>query len=101
MRIWRVVKNAMTKAGERLTILFTPTVTSSTTTSASQHSVLTDSEPRQRRGELRPWLQDFDLGATYTADMVRAQIQATYDSGLDSWMLWDPNNRYSPAALDK
>ena len=33
---------------------------------------------------IRPWLQDFDLGATYTPDMVRAQIDATYDAGLDS-----------------
>ncbi len=51
--------------------------------------------------KLRPWLQDFDLGADYTAELVRAQIQATYDAGLNSWMLWDPANRYTPAALDK
>ena len=49
--------------------------------------------------KLRPWLQDFNLGADYTAAMVRAQIQATYDAGLTSWMLWDPNNRYTLAAL--
>lgn len=49
--------------------------------------------------EIRPWLQDFDLGATYTKDMVRAQIKAVYDNGLDSWMLWDPSNRYTPSAL--
>lgn len=51
--------------------------------------------------KLRPWLQDFDLGAEYTAEMVRAQIQATYDVGLDSWMLWDAGNHYTPAALHK
>lgn len=50
-------------------------------------------------GQLRPWLQDFDLGADYTAEMVRAQIQATYDVGLDSWMLWDSRNRYTREAL--
>ncbi|HRY62165.1 MAG TPA: putative glycoside hydrolase [Candidatus Paceibacterota bacterium] len=49
--------------------------------------------------KLRPWLQDFDMGATYTADMVRAQMKATYDSGLTSWMLWDPSNKYTPTAL--
>jgi hypothetical protein len=32
--------------------------------------------------KIRPWLQDFDLGATYTKEMVRAQIQATNDAGL-------------------
>lgn len=51
--------------------------------------------------KLRPWLQDFNLGATYTASMVRAQIQATYDTGLDSWMLWNASNRYTISALDK
>lgn len=49
--------------------------------------------------KLRPWLQDFNLGATYTPDMVRAQIKATYDSGLDSWMLWNASNRYTRGAL--
>lgn len=51
--------------------------------------------------KLRPWLQDFDLGATYTPALVRAQIQATYDVGLDSWLLWDPSNKYTIDALQK
>ena len=45
--------------------------------------------------KLRPWLQDFDLGATYDASKIRAQIQATYDAGLTSWMMWDPSNKYT------
>jgi hypothetical protein len=49
--------------------------------------------------KLRPWLQDFNYGATYTAEMVRAQIKATNDVGLDSWMLWDPGNTYTEAGL--
>lgn len=49
--------------------------------------------------KIRPWLQDFDLGADYTAEMVRAEIQATYDAGFTSWMLWDPANRYTQDAL--
>lgn len=47
-----------------------------------------------RIAELRPWIQDFDLGAEYTADMIRKQQQAVYDAGLDSWMAWDPKNIY-------
>ncbi len=49
--------------------------------------------------KIRPWLQDFDLGATYTKEMMRAQMKATYDNGLNSWMLWDPSNKYTPSAL--
>lgn len=49
--------------------------------------------------KLRPWLQAFDLGATYTPDMVQAQMKAVYDTGLTSWMLWDPANAYTKAEL--
>lgn len=49
--------------------------------------------------KLRPWLQDFNLGATYTAEMVREQIEATYDVGLDSWLMWDPKNIYTKKAF--
>ncbi len=49
--------------------------------------------------KIRPWLQDFDLGATYTKEMMQAQMKATYDNELNSWMLWDPSNKYTPSAL--
>lgn len=49
--------------------------------------------------KLRPWLQDFNYGGTYGPAEVRAQIQATYDVGLNSWLLWDPKNVYTVAAL--
>ena len=44
--------------------------------------------------KLRPWIQAFDLGAVYTPDMVRAQMKATYDAGLDSWMIWNASSSY-------
>ena len=61
--------------------------------------------PIRGRGEvssdqLRPWLQDNDYPVHYTSQMVRTQIQATYDAGLDSWMLWDAANTYTKAALE-
>jgi hypothetical protein len=49
--------------------------------------------------KLRPWLQDNDYPVPYTPAMVRAQIQATYDAGLTSWMLWDAGNTYTQSAL--
>ncbi|MBI2023517.1 hypothetical protein HYT01_03075 [Candidatus Giovannonibacteria bacterium] len=50
--------------------------------------------------KLRPWLQDFDLGADYTSDMIRAEKKAVYDAGLTSWMIWDPSNKYTKGAYD-
>ncbi len=50
--------------------------------------------------EIRPWLQDFTLGAPrYTAAHVRAQIKATHDAGLNDWILWNPGSNYTVAAL--
>ncbi len=49
--------------------------------------------------KLRPWLQDFNIGATYTAEMVKAQIKGTYDSGLNSWLMWSAANTYTRGAL--
>lgn len=49
--------------------------------------------------KLRPWLQAFDLGAVYTPAMVDAQKQATYDAGLDSWLLWNAGAVYSKAEV--
>jgi len=49
---------------------------------------------------IRPWLQDFNMGAQYTAPMVRAQIQAIQESGYNSgWMLWNPANKYTTQVL--
>lgn len=49
--------------------------------------------------KLRTWIQDFDYGGDYGPTEVRAQIQATYDVGLTSWMIWAPSNRYTIDAL--
>jgi len=48
--------------------------------------------------KIRPWLQDFDYGGNYGYAEVRAQIDAVYASGLDSWMIWDPSNKYTKEA---
>jgi hypothetical protein len=66
---------------------------------------LRDAQRRSARvdgaGATRPWLQDFSLGQPqYTSAEVRAQIQATYDAGIDEWILWNPGSRYTEAALE-
>ncbi len=55
--------------------------------------------------KLRPWIQDFNLGATYDAAKVRAEIQAWDDAASTSpeyyggWMIWNPSNVYTKDAL--
>ena len=76
MHPYEIVNQAMTVASERL-------IAASSTPS-----------------KLRPWLQDFDLGADYDAGMVRKQMQAVYDAGLTSWMVWDAGNKYTRDAYE-
>jgi hypothetical protein len=48
---------------------------------------------------LVPWLQDYSKGRTYGVTKVSAQIKATNDLGLRSFLLWDPKATYSAEAL--
>ena len=62
---------------------------------------------RQRAGHatvrVRPWLQDFRDYAfdrrPFGVAEVRAQIQGALDAGAVGWMLWNPRNEYTGAAL--
>lgn len=109
---YEVIKHSMDRAVGRTRIVsngsYTDTATTSASSSVPVHKTAQDrsreklTEAQRRRispDQLRPWIQDFDLGATYDAAKVRAQIQATYDAGLDSWMLWSASNRYTESAL--
>lgn len=50
--------------------------------------------------EIRPWLQDFDLGdPPYGPEQIKAQMQAVYDSDETGWLLWNAGNEYSEDAL--
>lgn len=51
--------------------------------------------------KFRPWIQDFNMGATYTAAMVQDQIRALSEQGIDSYMVWDPANTYTTEAYGK
>lgn len=45
--------------------------------------------------KIRPWLQSFDYPVVYTSDMVAAQIKASADVGLESYLFWDAANKYN------
>jgi len=47
------------------------------------------------RAKIRPWIQDFDLGATYTASMIKAEIKAIKDAKGFGYLVWDPKNIYT------
>lgn len=69
------------------------------------HGALSDavrrSAPIEGAASTIPWLQDFTLGdPPYGSAEVRTQIQATYDSGINEWVLWNPGSHYTEGALE-
>jgi len=57
---------------------------------------------QERSVQLRPWLQDFSLGAVYDVGMVKSEIEAVYDAAKDNFrgfMLWNSSNVYTEEAL--
>jgi len=93
---YEVIKYSMDRANERWNLLVHPKSTS------------TEPIAPEKLGKLRPWIQDFDLGAIYTSAMVKQEYRAVYDSLLDGtttgayagWMAWDPANTYTESALN-
>lgn len=56
-------------------------------------------DPDARIATIRPWIQDFDLGADYDAAKVKAQMKASEDGGASGWLIWNARNVYTEAAL--
>ncbi|MEO9175637.1 MAG: putative glycoside hydrolase [Gaiellales bacterium] len=48
---------------------------------------------------IRPWLQDFSLGHTYTLADVVAQTTAAERGGAGGWLLWNADDVYHTGAL--
>jgi hypothetical protein len=57
-------------------------------------------KPAYTAQKLRTWIQDFDYGGDYDATDVRAQIQASQDAEVMSWMVWAPSNIYTREAFE-
>ena len=96
--VYDVVRFSMDRAAAR-TIATTTSVAGYAQTRIGTSTPAMYEKPAYDKLKMRPWLQDFDYGGDYDAADVRAQIQATYDAGLNSWMLWSPSNKYTRGAL--
>jgi hypothetical protein len=58
----------------------------------------------QKRGlpvVIRPWIQDFGYGPfpPYTADQIRAEMEALRDNDARGWMIWNARATFTEAAL--
>jgi hypothetical protein len=95
---YQIVYHAMRSGADRL-------LATTTTIAGFLHTQIGTSTPTRYQkasyppSKLRTWIQDFDYGGDYDAADVRAQIDASYAAGVDSWMVWAPSNRYTKAAF--
>lgn len=58
----------------------------------------------KKLAKIRPWLQDFNMGAVYTTAMVKEQITATKEAlgaNYAGYLMWNPSNVYKQDALQK
>jgi hypothetical protein len=63
----------------------------------AMQDALRRSAPLGETAEIRPYLQAFTLGPPrYTPAMVREQIRASEELGLESWVLWNPRSASDP-----
>lgn len=50
--------------------------------------------------KIRPWLQDFDIGADYDRDKIMLQKKAVYDANAYGWLMWNARNVYTVSGLE-
>ena len=102
---YEVIRYSMEAALRRLITYNQQLITNNLQPTTSTGESLVINHQSLVKTQLRPWLQDFDLGADYNAEMIKKQIQAVYDSAssapelINGFMLWDPRNEYTKEAL--
>lgn len=92
-----VIKYSLDSAVNRENVFLAQQQKLTATTSTAQQPVIFGAK-------IRPWLQDFNIGAVYNTDMVEQEIKATQDSlgnNFKGFMLWNPSNIYTWGAVLK
>jgi hypothetical protein len=95
---YEVVNYSIKEAGERLDAFNKPPAPDPKGGASADPAAA----PKIKAARLRPWLQDFNLGAKYDAPAVRAEIKAVQDAlgaKFAGWMMWSPSNVYTRQAL--
>jgi hypothetical protein len=90
---YKVVHISLLSAVARAEATTTPNYAFGETAIASTSPQLYE-KPSYPASKIRPWLQAFDYPVTYTPAMVEAQVKATNDAGLESYLMWDAGNKY-------
>ncbi len=91
---YELMKYVMASAVKR-TVSTTSPISSYAYTRIGTSTPALYAKPSYPATKMRPWIQDFDYPVEYTPAMVEAQLRANRELGLNSYMVWDPGNKYS------
>lgn len=104
---YKVVYFAMKSGVDRMLSSTTPMqgfqhtrLGTSASTSSPQATPAMYTKPAYTGDKFRTWIQDFDYGGDYDVEEVKAEIKASVDAGVNSWMIWAPSNIYTRGALE-
>lgn len=97
--VYKVVNYAMQSGVDRMKASTTPMMGFKHTRVGTSTPAVYQ-KPTYTADKFRTWIQDFDYGGDYDVAEVKAQIQASYDAGVNSWMIWAPSNIYTRGALE-
>jgi hypothetical protein len=100
-RPYEVVNYSIREAGDRLHAFEEPPPPKVKAAGAAAEAA-PPAPPKIKAAKLRPWIQDFNMGAKYDAAAVRAQIRAVEDAlggSYAGYMVWAPSNVYTRQGL--
>jgi len=98
---YEVIKYSLDSAVQKLNLLNGSAVVASATSTAFVSSTNLINA-NKKFAKIRPWIQDFDLGADYNVQMVSLEIKAVRDALGDKYvgfLVWSPSNIYTQEAL--
>ncbi len=100
---YEIVKNSLASALARQTVYEKIQAAKIAATPLPSNSLDHQSQVKVAT-KIRPWLQDFNLGAIYDTGMVSKEIQGTTDAtgnNFYGFLLWNPSNIYTQDAIAK
>lgn len=73
---------------------------------SSANQLATLAQEQETYAKVRPWLQAFTASwvkgyIKYTGPVIRKQVDATYDVGCDTWLLWNASANYPDGSFLK
>ncbi len=96
---YEVITQAMKKGTQSIQPVTTEIIEKATDENGQEIEIKKETTTTYR-AKIRPWLQNFNMGAVYTPAMIDAQIIASAEQGGYGYLLWNARNVYNYAPVN-